>query len=141
MISNIVLLDESFENSNDNFNENENFIENESSDDISDINIKKNNIKTRIVIGGYHASALPNESYIEGIIDQVVVGEGEDAIIKIINGCKDTIVYGRRMELLDKFFQEYPAPVDIALMMFGAFVVIAFGAILIWILYIMQNEE
>jgi hypothetical protein len=26
-------------------------------------------------------------------------------------------------------------------MMFGAFVVIAFGAILIWVLYLLQNED
>jgi hypothetical protein len=30
--------------------------------------------------------------------------------------------------------------VTFMLMMFGGFIVIAFGAILIWVLYIMQNE-
>ena len=31
--------------------------------------------------------------------------------------------------------------VTFMLMMFGAFVVIAFGAILIWVLYFLQNED
>lgn len=31
--------------------------------------------------------------------------------------------------------------VTFMLMMFGAFIVVVFGAILIWLLYIMQNEE
>jgi hypothetical protein len=31
--------------------------------------------------------------------------------------------------------------VTFMLMMFGAFVVIAFGAILIWMLYLLQNED
>jgi hypothetical protein len=31
--------------------------------------------------------------------------------------------------------------VTFILMMFGAFVVIAFGAILIWVLYLLQNED
>jgi len=58
--------------------------------------IKKKNDKVHTVLGGYHSSALPNESLIEGI-DQVVVGEGEAAVIDIINGNRDSILHGRRM--------------------------------------------
>jgi anaerobic magnesium-protoporphyrin IX monomethyl ester cyclase len=58
--------------------------------------IKKKNNKVHTVIGGYHPSALPNGSLVEGI-DQVVVGEGEAAVVDIINGNRDSILHGRRM--------------------------------------------
>lgn len=67
--------------------------------------IKQINPDVHIVMGGYHASALPVESLLEGIIDQVVVGEGEAAFLDIINGNREKIIYGRRMT-----FDELPWP-------------------------------
>jgi len=59
--------------------------------------IKSINNKVHIVVGGYHASSLPDESLVDGI-DQVVVGEGEQAAVDIINGNRDRILFGRRMK-------------------------------------------
>jgi len=60
--------------------------------------IKEVNSRVWIVVGGYHPSAVPEDSLVEGGIDQVVVGEGEGAIVDIINGNRDRIVVGRRMK-------------------------------------------
>ena len=59
--------------------------------------IKAINSKVRIVIGGYHPSSLPEESLVPGI-DQVVIGEGEQAVVDIIKGNTDKIITGRRMK-------------------------------------------
>jgi radical SAM superfamily enzyme YgiQ (UPF0313 family) len=47
----------------------------------------------RMIAGGHHPSALPEQLLSIGY-DQIVVGEGENAIISIINGNIDTIVNG-----------------------------------------------
>ena len=58
--------------------------------------VKKVNGKVHTVIGGYHPSSLPEESLVEGI-DQVVIGEGEQAVVDIIRGNRDKILIGSRM--------------------------------------------
>ncbi len=67
--------------------------------------IKQENGKVNIVMGGYHTSSLPHASLVNGVIDQVIVGEGEAAVVKIINGCREPVVFGRRMH-----FNELPWP-------------------------------
>jgi len=56
------------------------------------------------VVGGYHPSAIPEYCLVEGI-DQVVIGEGESAILEVVNGNRNKFVYGRPLE-----FSEIPWP-------------------------------
>jgi len=60
--------------------------------------------RTRTVIGGYHASALPAECLAAGF-DQAVQGEGEQALLDIVKGLRDPVVTGRPMD-----FEELPWP-------------------------------
>jgi len=56
--------------------------------------------KEKVIIGGVHASLLPEEAL--GFARQVVVGEAEDVIADIIEGKnKEPIVYGRPVADLD----------------------------------------
>ena len=66
---------------------------------------KKTNSKLRTVFGGYHVSALGQECLVDGI-DQIVVGEGEEAVVDIINGNTDTTVYGRQMLFEELFWPD-----------------------------------
>lgn len=59
--------------------------------------IKKINKTIRIVVGGYHPSAVPYDCLVEGI-NQVVIGEGEAAMLEVVRGNKDRIIYGRLMD-------------------------------------------
>jgi len=54
----------------------------------------------RLICGGHHPSAMPRQMLAEGY-EQVVVGEGENAIIDIINGNTNSIVRGAPVECLD----------------------------------------
>jgi anaerobic magnesium-protoporphyrin IX monomethyl ester cyclase len=54
--------------------------------------IKEQNPKTWIVVGGYHPSAVPNDCGILGVIDQVIVGEGEQVLVDIIKGDRSPII-------------------------------------------------
>lgn len=62
--------------------------------------VKAKNPQVRTVIGGYHASAVPEQCLAAGF-DQVVVGEGENALLQIIEGKRDPIVRGRPMQFLE----------------------------------------
>ncbi len=66
--------------------------------------LKKNSPKIRTVVGGYHPSSVPQDCLVDGI-DHIVVGEGESAVLDIIKGNIDKIIYGRTME-----FTELPWP-------------------------------
>lgn len=56
--------------------------------------------KEKVIMGGVHASLLPEESL--DFARQVVVGEAEEVIVDIAEGrIKDAIVYGKRVEDLD----------------------------------------
>lgn len=66
--------------------------------------LKKINPKIRTVFGGHHVSAL-KDLITEGSIDQIVVGEGEKAFLRILEGDTDRIVYGQPVT-----FGELPWP-------------------------------
>ncbi len=59
--------------------------------------IKQSNPRVHVVIGGYHASALPYQCLAGGLIDQVVVGEGERAMLEIVDGNREPVIYGNRV--------------------------------------------
>ena len=50
-------------------------------------------IKGKLICGGHHPSTLPEQMLALGY-DQVVVGEGENAIISIVEGNEDSIIKG-----------------------------------------------
>lgn len=63
--------------------------------------LKAINPAIHTVLGGYHASALPHESLVPGVIDQVVVGEGERAIVEICQGERAPVLHGKRSNFAD----------------------------------------
>jgi radical SAM superfamily enzyme YgiQ (UPF0313 family) len=60
--------------------------------------IKNINPKVRTVFGGYHHSSLPQQTVSNDAVDQVVVGEGEQASVDILKGLRSEIVFGQRMQ-------------------------------------------
>jgi len=56
--------------------------------------LKQLNPRIRTVVGGFHPSAVPQECLEQEAIDQVVVGEGEDAFLRILEGETSPIVTG-----------------------------------------------
>ena len=66
--------------------------------------LKQINPRIWTVAGGYHPSAISKDSFVEGI-DQVVIGEGEAAMLEIVNGKRGRFIYGPAME-----FPEIPWP-------------------------------
>lgn len=64
--------------------------------------IRMFNVKTKIVVGGWHVTATREKPE---WADQIVVGEGEQAFLDILNGNNDPIVYGQKLE-----FNELPWP-------------------------------
>ena len=67
--------------------------------------VKRINPKIHTVVGGYHASAVPESTINSEAIDQIVVGEGEHAMLKIVRGNREPILYGARAS-----FAELPWP-------------------------------
>jgi len=63
--------------------------------------IKEVNPECRIVFGGFHPSALPEETVSHPQVDQVVVGEGEKPMLEILNGNREPIIYGEPIGNLD----------------------------------------
>lgn len=65
------------------------------------------NTRARVLIGGIHASALPEEAALHA--DQVIVGEAESVICDVVNGkLRDRIVYAPHTEDLDSIpFPDY----------------------------------
>ena len=53
-----------------------------------------------VIAGGPHATVMPQDFLNTGF-DQVVVGEGENAVLKIIMGCKDKIIEEEYIKNLD----------------------------------------
>lgn len=68
--------------------------------------IKKLNPGVRTVFGGFHPSAVPDDCLEEDAVDQVVVGEGEDAFFKIISGETTPIVRGESFSGLNEIFPD-----------------------------------
>lgn len=63
---------------------------------------KANGLDSRTIIGGIHASTIPED--VVPYFDQVVVGEAEHIILDLLAGrFKDKIVYAQRPENLDEF--------------------------------------
>ncbi|MEK7203229.1 MAG: radical SAM protein, partial [Patescibacteria group bacterium] len=61
---------------------------------------KAHGLEAKTIIGGIHASMLPND--VTPYFDQVVVGEAENSILDILSGkIKEKIVYCQRPEDLD----------------------------------------
>lgn len=67
--------------------------------------IKNLNPDVKIVVGGYHPSAVPGQCAAVPEIDHVVVGEGESAILEIVRGSKEKIIIGKMLN-----FTEIPWP-------------------------------
>lgn len=67
--------------------------------------LKAVNPQIHTVVGGYHASAVPEQTISSPVIDQVVVGEGEHATLQIVKGNREPILQGRRAS-----FKELPWP-------------------------------
>lgn len=64
--------------------------------------IKGLNPKCRVVIGGWHATALPVETALHPNVDHVVVGEGEEGMLRLVNGeTNDNIIYSEPVKNLD----------------------------------------
>ena len=63
--------------------------------------IKEVSPSTRTVFGGWHPSALPQESAAHPFVDQVVIGEGEEVFLDVVNGNTDPIVQGTKPSMLD----------------------------------------
>ena len=61
--------------------------------------IRKANPKARIIIGGSHATALPDEALRHA--DAVVTGEGEERILEAVEGDETGIIRGARIRNLD----------------------------------------
>lgn len=66
--------------------------------------LKQINPAIHTVVGGYHPSAITQDCLVDGI-DQVVVGEGEVAMVDIVRGNRNKVIQGRPME-----FTELPWP-------------------------------
>jgi len=77
----------------------------------------RNKKHKRVIIGGIHASSMPEEALQHA--DQVIVGEGERVIRDVVEGrIKDKIVYSKFIENLDEIpFPDYTilkTPCDVA---------------------------
>ena len=56
--------------------------------------IKNINPNVHTVFGGWHPTAVPYDCLSEEYVDQVVIGEGENAFLRIVNGDTSEIVHG-----------------------------------------------
>ena len=63
--------------------------------------IKKESPQTRTVFGGFHPSALPQDCIEHDQVDQVVIGEGEESFLDIVNGKTDAIIMGTKPPMQD----------------------------------------
>jgi radical SAM superfamily enzyme YgiQ (UPF0313 family) len=68
--------------------------------------IKEIHPEVRTVFGGFHPSAVPNDCLEEEVVDQVVVGEGEEAFLKILLGEDAPIVQGDTFSELNHIFPD-----------------------------------
>ena len=68
--------------------------------------IKKINPEARTVFGGFHPSAVPDDCLEEDAVDQVIVGEGEEAFLKIVMGENAPLVHGERFDGLNEIFPD-----------------------------------
>ncbi|MGR3301867.1 MAG: B12-binding domain-containing radical SAM protein, partial [Candidatus Scalindua sp.] len=59
--------------------------------------IKLRRQDTHIVFGGWHPTALPMDVFQEDCVDQVIIGEGEHAMLRILNGERIEILQGDKL--------------------------------------------
>jgi radical SAM superfamily enzyme YgiQ (UPF0313 family) len=64
--------------------------------------VKEIRPEVRTVFGGFHPSAVPEDCLEQEGVDQVVVGEGEEAFFRIVSGENASIVRGERLLSLDE---------------------------------------
>jgi len=55
-----------------------------------------------IITGGYHASATPQEVEKTGLFDFVIVGEGEEGLIRVLEGSKKKIIFSEKFGEFNK---------------------------------------
>ncbi len=60
---------------------------------------KEINPKINTIMGGCHPSALPEQVVVDPNVDNVVIGDGENGILQIINGVKSGIVTGGSVDV------------------------------------------
>ncbi|MCP3966559.1 MAG: hypothetical protein GY718_09430, partial [Lentisphaerae bacterium] len=60
---------------------------------------KGHNKDIHIVFGGWHPTALPVDVLTESCVDQVVIGEGEAAVLRIVGGERQPIIRGSAVHL------------------------------------------
>ena len=58
--------------------------------------IKEKSPNTRKVFGGFHVSALPYECVAYDEVDQIVIGEGEEVFLDIVNGNIKPVIQGTK---------------------------------------------
>ncbi len=63
--------------------------------------LKKQAPQIKIVLGGHHSSAIPQQSLIDSGVDFVVKGEGYEPTIKILQGSKQSVHTAKPMEDID----------------------------------------
>ena len=66
----------------------------------------RDHYKGRLICGGHHPSALPDQMLAIGY-DQVIVGEGERAIMEVVNGNASPIIKGEISEIDSIPFPDY----------------------------------
>jgi len=62
--------------------------------------------KGKMICGGHHPSAMPQQMLDIGY-DQVVIGEGENAILEIVNGNTNSIIKGKSVNVNEIPFPDY----------------------------------
>jgi anaerobic magnesium-protoporphyrin IX monomethyl ester cyclase len=68
--------------------------------------IKAVNPKVRTVFGGFHPTAVPNDCLEEDVVDQVIVREGEEGFLKVLEGDTSPIIYGERFADFEDIFPD-----------------------------------
>lgn len=56
--------------------------------------IKKNHPSSKIIFGGIHVTALPEEPFNKASVDYVIRGEGEEAFLKLVKGVAQEKIHG-----------------------------------------------
>mgnify|MGYP003965307677 CR=1 FL=1 len=68
--------------------------------------IKVINPGVRTVFGGFHPSAVPEDCLKEDAVDQVIIGEGELAFLKVLSGDINSIIYGEPFVDFNEIFPD-----------------------------------
>ena len=63
--------------------------------------LKQRHPKVHTVFGGWHPTALPEKTLAHDCVDQVITGEGEMAMMKVVLGARKPIMNGVNMRTVD----------------------------------------